>query len=193
MNMPGSRWKKQRRAAAGFAVCVVLAVAAAAMAWGTKKDSPAGETSWERAAVWISCDTGGGNGVIVWAQEGEYVLATAAHVTGGAPENIFVCGIQAENPVCYVSSEYDLAFVRFRLSDAEAVSFPRQAAELDGTGYEALEDGDELRIFGYLQGEGNLYTGKVLSRWIYYGRFRISYVVGRDGTDAGRSVGERCF
>lgn len=193
MNMPGSGWKKQRRLAAGLAACVVLAVAAAAMAWGTKKDSPAGEQPWEQAAVWISCDTGSGNGVIVWAQKGEYVLATAAHVTGEAPEHIFVCGIQTEDPVCYVSSEYDLAFVRFRLADAEAVSFARQAADLDGTGYEALEDGDELRIFGFLQGEGKLYTGRVLSRWIYMEDFGYHMLWGEMGQMQGGLSGSGVF
>lgn len=194
MNIPGSGLKRQRCIAACLVVCVGLIVAvAAAIVRGQNNGSTVKEQSWEQAAVWLSCDNGGGNGVIVWAEDGEYVLATAAHVTGEAPENISVCGMQAKDPVCYVSAEYDLAFVRFRLPVAESVFLPGQAADLDETGYEALEDGDEIRIFGFLGGESSLYTGRVLSRWIYMEDFGYHMLWGEMGQMQGGLSGSGVF
>ena len=132
----------------------------------TKGEEQTKEELPQQAAVRIACDAGGGNGVILWAKEGEYVLATAAHVTGREPENVAVGGIPVCDPEYYVSAEYDLAFVKFRLPDSESAPL-LLAANIDEAGYDALEDGDEIRVFGFLGQEGRWYEGRVLSRWIY--------------------------
>lgn len=161
-------------------VCAALGLAAVTV-WVKTGGGPEAEPAWQQAAVWLSCDAGSGNGVLLWAEDGVYVLATAAHVTGQAPENLSVCGMQVRESACCVSAEYDLAFVKFRLPDRESSVLPQQTVRPDEAGYEALKDGDEIRLFGFLGGQGKIYTGSVLNRWIYMEDFGYHMLWGEMG------------
>lgn len=197
--MDRDKFKRKWISVIGAVICLLFCAGmGAAWAAGQAAERPPdggeqlNEELPEQAAVRVSCDAGSGNGVIVWAKGREFVLATAAHVTGREPENVAVDGIPVCDPESYVSTEYDLAFVKFCLPDSESAPL-LQEANIDAAGYDALEDGDEIRVFGFLGQEGRWYAGKVLSRWIYMEDFGYHMLWGEMGQMQGGLSGSGVY
>lgn len=151
--------------------------------------------AWEAQVVPVSFGAGSGNAVILEKSQECYILCTAAHVVGAAPQSGLVSGSKPGEgsvsgsesvqglvdgkPVSvqeyYVSPNVDVAFLKISAQFLEGKEHTGQAvgpreylpAGLDSAAYNELLEADPLYIFGFLGGEQQTYEGQVLSCWIY--------------------------
>lgn len=141
---------------------------------------------------------GSGNGVIWQEKDDEYIVATVAHVLGqdalqgNIPEYMMIGGVQTEIIDQYVSADFDLAFVRFRMPEkSRTAPFPVACRELSA--YDALEPEDTLYIYGFWGGEAKAYEGKVRSSWIYMEDFGYHMLWGEAADVRGGMSGSGVF
>lgn len=105
-----------------------------------------------------------GSCIILYAKDGEYIVATASHVAEKL-EEVSIDGQAALVTEYGRSPDFDLIFVRAQMNGTEEDKMQCETVTLEA--YNELKEGDMIVICGSVADEKVYQEGKVLSPWIY--------------------------